>query len=316
METWTRELVDEKATSSWNEIIEFRTGRNTPDALAMLDERLFRLRPEFPLQLSFEDSVGHATKTYIPEYVAALSEMHYLKKLTLQLHLRQPFTLRGGLRQLEQLQIWPGKFPCDIPFIDALPNLRTLRLANEIKDFIPIRSLERLESLSISATVPSLDFLAKMNISSLLLDRCRIKAGWEFLASATIECLDLSSNVQLEDISFLESCASLKNLRLSQSKVTAFCEFSRLTSLEKLEIRNMPKLADLGPLSQARGLRRIVLEGLGSGIKARDFQCLLDLPLLEELDIRFLDFSEKQIKAKAVLRLFEEAGKGPLVTCI
>ena len=311
---WTENRADKAALSGENEIIEFRTGRNTAETLAMLDERVFRLRPEFPLQIAFEEAEGKKTKSYPLEYVTALSRMHHVRKLTLGLHLGQPFPLSGGPRQLEELRIWPGKAPCDIGFIGELPNLKKLCLANGIADFTPVRLLTYLESLAISATIPSLAFLKNLTIPVLLLDHCDVKEGWEHLASANIRDLYLGSNKKLEDISFLASCTSLRKLEVSQSKVRVLCDCTRLDALEEVILKNMSKLEDLRPLARARGLRRIELEGLGAKIRAEDFRVFLTLPHLAELSIRFLNFSEKQSKAKAIYRLFQDSGKGSLVT--
>ena len=310
---WTKNRADKAALSGESEIIEFRTGRNTAETLAMLDEKVFRLRPEFPLQLSFEDAEGNKTKIYSPEHIIALSRMRHVRRLTLGLHLKQPFSLNGGPRQLEELRIWPGKAPCDIDFIGEVPNLKKLYLANRIADFTPIRSLAHLETLGISATIPSLAFLENLTIPVLLLDHCDVKKGWEYLASTNIRDLYLGSNKKLEDISFLGSCASLRKLAISQSKVRVLCDCARLDALEEVILKNMSKLESLRPLARARALRRIELEALGAKIQAEDFRVLLTLPHLAELSIPFLDFSEKQCKAKAIHRLFQEAGKGNLV---
>ena len=315
MEKWTIGKMKQVAKEEKKGRVIYVNYFEYPDLLKDMDSFIFRIRPDLVLQLSSINAQGYY-EPFSEDYLIEISAMKNVKKISLSLGSFQEFA-RFNLPVLDYFQIRcvPRKIskPIDLSFLKTLNDIEFLWIQNgQYTGFEVISHFKKLKTLLLQfITLNSLDFVANTKIDFLSIDVCRLNCDLSVLNQSNIQSLSISENHNLTDLRFIEKMTALKHLEIEQSKATELFDFSYLTQLEKLLLKNMKSLASLTCLSFSKSLKTLYIAELNTKVKATDFQILLKLPKLGNLYIDYLDYGKRRIQD--VKKMFTEAEKSHIL---
>lgn len=221
----------------------------------------------------------------------ALSNLPNLEKLTVGGYQLESFAflihVNPDITELGLHQTFSKKPRIDL--ISRFPKLKVLYLEGQQKPIEAISTLQDLEDLTLrSISTPDLKYLLPLT----KLKQLDIKLGGikDFSALAEmpqLTYLEIWLVRKFADLSFLEHMVGLEKVFLqSLSNVTELPNLSRLTNLTKLTLMDMKGLRDLAPILSATSLEDFAFIDQRY-FKPRDFESILDMPSLKEVNVGF-----------------------------
>ncbi len=286
------------------------------ERLALLDDKVFRRRPDLVLHVWSTSASNHLDDAQVAA-LAALSNVRQLKIIGVK---RAGFGALAGMHALESLGLsFPGSL--DLSFVLPLSNLRTLALRAKLADLGPLAKLERLDSLALegtladltplagckvlsalrfgSSTIPSLDCLAELSkLRNLALDSTTVTGQLNGIGQTRgLADLSITANKNLRDLDFIARLTRLERLRIDQPLVVTLPDLSKLTKLTTISCRGMKQWENPEVLGTLPTIREIELQEINPKLTADRFFFLADpkkFRTLEKLDVRWIDFAKKR----------------------
>lgn len=305
---WTRnkmnkavKLLEPRATISY--VIDI----DKIEDLLDLDIHVFSKRQDLILSISCVDTRSRYT-TELLETVARLKHVFALK---LNLNQSCDLSTLSQLCHLNYLSI-AAKTPMYLDFVADFKQLQFLLLEGRFTDLSPVGNCSRLDTLILRCNINELGFVSRLpRLQCLYIHDCSLESPLSALADSNIKILSLASIRNLLSLDALASLRQLHFLHLSLPKVEYLCDFSNMKQLKQLELARMKSLKNIDLLRTAQRLESLELREISPAIKARDFEPILHLQHLRELDFRFIDFNKKRMAAMRELVI--QAGLEPIL---
>lgn len=179
----------------------------------------------------------------------ALSGFTSLRSLALDVHGVQHPRALEALRELRTLRI--GAAQTDLRFIEALPMLERLELRGTRASLEPVQRARSVRSLYLESTRP-----------------CDFRA---FAAACELEALTLSHGEY--DLDSLDNLRSLRHLQLCALDVPALPSLTPFEKLERLELSALHGVTALHAIARAPALRQLRIERMPQ-LNVGDFEAL------------------------------------------
>ncbi|WP_334077377.1 hypothetical protein [Paenibacillus sanfengchensis] len=258
-----------------------------------LDQHVFAKRQDLILSISCVDTKSR----YTTELLRTVAQLKHVFALKLNLNQSCDLSMLSQLCHLNYLSI-ASKKPINLDFVTDFKQLQFLSLDGQFTDLSPVGNCSRLDTLILRCTIDELGFVSRLPlIHCLYIHDCGLESPLSTLADSNIKILSLASIRNLLSLDALASLHQLHFLHLSLPKVEFLCDFSSMKQLKQLELNRMKSLKNIDLLRTAQRLESLKLCEISPAIKARDFEPILHLQHLRELDFRFIDFNKKRIAA-------------------
>ena len=313
--------------------VSFAFGAEPLDRLAVLDEKVLRLRPDLVLHV-WSTAAGSGLDD---EQVASLAALQHLRHLKVTGVKRARLAPLAALRTLESIDLGLG-CNLDPAFLVPLSKLRKVRLRAKVVDLGPLAELARLESLELggtlgeleplggcarlsslrfgSTTIGSLEFLSKLSkLRELALDSATIAGPLDGIGEARgLTGLSLTSNKNLRDLDFIARLTRLERLRIDQPLVLTLPDLAKLSKLTDIALGGMKAWTNPEVLETLPRVRHVELKEINPKLAADRFFFLADsrkLRSLEKVDVRWIDFAKR--RREALQAHFVAAGRAALL---
>lgn len=288
--------------------ISFVIGADKVENLVELDRTLFVKRPDLILSLWNKE-----TKALCPDEVLdTVAAMEHVCALKLDLQQPHDLTRLVSMKQLQFLNVISTKKQQSLQFIRHYKQLNYLELHGKFDTLMHLSDCQALQTIVLNCPIEQLDVLKDLpKLQYLTIDSCNVLCSLEAIAYSSVSMLSLSAIRNLRDIQAVGEMENLVFLKLALSKVEKLCNFSKLDKLRQLELNNMKALKDITNLWTAKQLEVLELVEINSVIKATEFAPLVDMPYLQQVDFRFIDFNKGRIAAMQAF--MEQAGKKHLL---
>jgi hypothetical protein len=306
---WTTEKMNEAvANLAPNATLTFYFQLEQLDVLSALDETVFKQRPD----IIFQVTKGPDSPITQAEF-QQLVQMSHLKKLALRCA-NIALDALSTMQQLIHLYLLPHK-KYSLDFMNAFNNLNLLKVAGKFENLAAISHCQSLESLNINCSITSFSFAQSLpRLNTLEIDSCAVSGDFKDLNSPALKNLGLYQIKKLDNVDFLADFAQLDHLHLHASKLTKLPDLSQLKNLTKLSLDYLKAWQNPEAIAKLSHLQALQLEEINPKLLAQQFYFLSEMPSLEMLDYRFIDFGKKRIDA--LNKHFAAAGKSHLTTNI
>jgi Leucine-rich repeat (LRR) protein len=240
-------------------------------------------------------------------------QMSHVKKLSLR-SANTSLDALSTMQQLTHLYLRPYK-KYSLDFINTFKNLNLLNVTGKFEHLAAIGHCKSLERLIINCPITSFSFVKSLpRLSMLEIDSCTVTGDFKDLNSPTLKNLGLYQIKNLENVDFLADFTQLEHCHLFASKLTKLPDLSQLINLTKLSLDYLKAWQNPEAIAKLSQLQALQLEEINPKLLAEQFYFLSEMPSLEMLDYRFIDFGKKRIDA--LNKHFAAAGKSHLTTNI
>jgi len=280
-------------------VVSFTFGIEKLEKLTMLDEGIFKSRPDLELrlhrgtgrvgvrELETLTSMIHVRRLFLRAFGNKLDQLGEMKKLT---SLRLTMTRKHSLS-----------------FVEYLKKLKAVHLFGQFNHLDSLSFCPQLRSVTLSTTIDSLSFFRSLKrIQSVAIYECRCTDDLRPLNHPTLRKLSLSSIRGLKDVSALQSFRSLHSLELG-GKIEQLPNLKRLKNLKKLRLCYMSEWQNPEALRALANLEHLELRHINTQLKADRFFFLTEMPRLKTVDFCFIDCNKTRVKRLA--DHFRECGK-------
>lgn len=273
--------------------VSFAFGAEKPEMLHQLDEQVLAARPDIVLQ-----AWSVTTKRILTdEELVALASLKHIRKLHLNGFNNTSLEPLASMQQLTKLTLGPGK-KLDLSFISAYTNLQDAWLSGSFSGLGNISHCTALEKLILNTTIDSYAFLRPLEkLESLAIDQCAAPFDFKTFNKPSLRSLRLSSVFNLTQVNDLAAFENLQSLKLHAVKLELLPDLRKLHQLRSLELTGMKAWKNPEALQALPALEELRLTEINTRLKAEQFYFLFEMPALQKLDYRFIDFNRKRIEA-------------------
>jgi Leucine-rich repeat (LRR) protein len=306
---WTTEKMHEAvANLAPNATLTFYFQLEQLDVLNALNETVFKPRPDIIFDVQ-KDAKSPITQAEFQQ----LAQMSHVKKLALRCA-NSALDALSGMQQLTHLYLRPYK-KYSLDFINTFNHLCVLQMFGKFENLAEIGHCKSLETLFMNCPIASFSFVKSLpRLSMLEIDSCTVTGDFKDLNSPTLKNLGLYQIKNLENVDFLADFTQIEHLHLHASKLTKLPDLSQLKNLTKLSLDYLNAWQNPEVIAKLSHLQALQLEEINPKLLAEQFYFLSEMPSLEMLDYRFIDFGKKRIEA--LNKHFSAAGKTHLTTNI
>lgn len=280
--------------------VTFAFGAEKLHLLHQLDEQVLAVRPDLVLQAWSVSPKRILTE----EELASLAALKHIRKLHLNGFNNGSLQTLSSMQQLTKLTLGPSK-KLDLSFISAYRNLQDIWLSGSFSELENLSRCIALEKVILNTTIDSFEFMRPLEkVQSLAVDQCAAPFDFEPFNKPSLKELRLSSIFNLSHVDDLADFVHLQSLKIHAGKLELLPDLGKLKQLRSLELTGMKVWRNPEALQALSVLEDLRLTEINTKLKPEQFYFLFEMPALQKLDYRFMDFNKKRIE-----KLNEESKK-------